>query len=106
MPDSRDDSGRFQKGVSGNPGGKSPEREALRRYIVEAYGKEAIDGIAELARNATNEKVQLSARIWLAEQSIGKAVVAITGADGGPVKIDAEALDDLRALAERLKDKP
>lgn len=76
---------RFKAGQSGNPGGKSPEREELRRYTTSTYGKESIDGIAELSRSARSEKVRLDARVWLAEQAIGKAVQAVSGPDGGPV---------------------
>lgn len=81
----------FQPGQSGNPGGKSPEREALRRYLSEAYGRESIDSIAALARSARSEKVKLDAYVWLAEQSIGKAVQGVSGPDGGPV-VDVAAL--------------
>lgn len=82
----------FKKGESGNPGGKSPERERLRRYIVDAYGQESIDGIAELARAAKSSTVRLDAWIWLAEQTVGKASQPITGEDGGPVKVDIPAI--------------
>lgn len=108
MPDNRDASGkplppekdRFKPGVSGNPGGKSPEREALRRYTVERYGKESIDGIGELAQKARSEKVRLDAKVWLAEHAIGKAVQAVSGPEGGPV-VDIPAL--LAALERAAK---
>lgn len=99
MPDSRDSSGkplppeanRFKPGQSGNPGGKSPEREELRRYTVDTYGKESIDGIAELGRKAKSEKVRLDARVWIAEHAIGKAVQAVSGPDGAPL-VDVPAI--------------
>lgn len=90
----------FAAGQSGNPGGKSPEREALRRYIVDTYGKESIDGIAALATEARSEKVRLDARVWLAEQSVGRALVAVAGEDGKPIKIDVDLLGTLKRLAE------
>ncbi len=113
MADSSDESGTrksagrpFLPGQSGNPGGKSAEREALRRYLLESFGKESIDGIAGLARAARSEKVRLDAMVWLAEQAVGKAVVAISGSDGGPLKVGIETLDELHALAARLQNKP
>lgn len=75
----------FAPGKSGNPGGKSPEREELRRYLVASYGRESIDGIAKLAREARSEKVKLDARVWLAEQAIGRALVAVGDPEGKPL---------------------
>ena len=98
VPEIRDDSGRFVKGTSGNPGGRSAERERLRRYVL-TLGQEAIDGIYQLAKNAENEKVRLDAQTWIAEQCIGKAVVSITGEDGGPVQVDLGIIAVLRKLA-------
>lgn len=93
----------FPPGQSGNPSGKSPEREALRKYILETHGKDAIDGIAEMARSARSEKVRLDARVWLAEQSVGRALVAVAGEDGKPIKVDVDVLGQLQLLAERAK---
>lgn len=80
--------GTFDKGASGNPGGKSAEREELRRYI-HTFGRSSIDGIERLSRESASEKIKLAAYIWLAEQSIGRAVQGISGADGGALKIEA-----------------
>lgn len=89
----------FPPGVAQNPGGKSPEREELRRYLVSEYGRASIDGIAELAQSARSEKVRLDARIWLGEQAIGRALVAVSGEDGKPIKIDLDVLGKLQNLA-------
>lgn len=89
----------FAPGQSGNPGGKSPEREELRRYLVSTYGRKAIDGIAELAQSARSEKVRLDARIWLGEQAVGRALVAVSGEDGKPIKVDVDILGRLQNLA-------
>lgn len=75
----------FLPGKSGNPGGRSSERDELRRYLVSSYGRESIDGIAKLAREARSEKVKLDARVWLAEQAIGRALVAVGDPDGKPL---------------------
>ena len=108
MADSSDPSARkslgrpFEPGQSGNPGGKSAEREALRKY-VSTKGRDAIDGIVKLAEKAKSEKVRLDANVWLAEQTIGRAVVAISGEDGGPIKIDGDLLGQLQRFAESNK---
>lgn len=92
----------FKPGQSGNPGGKNPEREELRRYTTGEYGKESIDGVAMLMRKARSEKVRLDACIWLAEHAIGKAVQAVSGPEGGPL-VDIPAL---LASLERAAKKP
>lgn len=92
----------FAPGQSGNPGGKNPEKEELRRYI-RTFSKENVDGVMELARNAQNEKVRLSARTWMLEQDIGKALIAISGEDGGPLKLDMDLLNKLERLAGERK---
>ncbi len=78
----------FEPGKSGNPGGKSKEREALRKLVNDHIANGALENVKAielLASSALSEKVQLSARIWLGEQFLGKATQAITGADGGPL---------------------
>ena len=96
-PDNRDGSGKFKPGASGNPGGKNKQKEELRGYIGE-FSREAVDCIVNLMRNGENDKIKQSSAVWLAEQHIGKALVAITGEDGGPVRIDMGMLDKLRGL--------
>jgi len=92
----------FKPGQSGNPGGKNPEREELRRYVL-SFGRESIDGIVKLAREASNEKVQLDAQKWIAEQCIGKALVAISGEDGKPIQVGGidELMELIRTTRER-----
>jgi hypothetical protein len=102
----------YPPGVSGNPGGRSPEREALRReaqnYLA-TQGLKHIKAIEDIAENAASEKVSLSARIWLAEQFVGKATQAITGADGAPLmqpidfsRLSADELATLDRIRRRL----
>lgn len=71
----------------------------MRRYIVAELGREAIDGIAEMAKTARSEKVRLDARIWIAEQAVGRALVAVAGEDGKPIKVDIDLLGRLERLA-------
>lgn len=95
----------FVPGKSGNPGGKSKEREALRREVQNYFAHRSmqyVESIEEMAESAESEKVRLSARIWLAEQAVGKAVQAITGADGAPLLgAPGGLLEVLKKLGER-----
>lgn len=107
----------FEKGKSGNPGGKSAEREALRRWLREEFGQDAIEGIAKMAglrgeSCALSEKVKLAAYQWLADQSIGKAVQAISGPDGEKLSLfdfsglTLEQMEQLEAIRSAIKVKP
>jgi hypothetical protein len=93
MPDSRNNSGQFKPGQSGNPGGKSPEREALRRSMTK-HTPEMLEIILEIARTARSEKVRLEAASYWVDQDLGKALVAIAGEDGAPLKVDAKVLHE------------
>lgn len=102
----------FEPGKSGNPGGKSPEREAFRRESANYLATRAlvhIKAIEELAENAESEKVRATCHIWCAEQVVGKAVQALSGPDGGPVvapfdfsKLDGEELAMLDRIRKKL----
>jgi hypothetical protein len=103
----------FEKGKSGNPGGRSAERDELRRYIRESFGQTSIDGIEKLSREAASDKVKLAAYIWLAEQSVGRAVQAISGPDGEKLSIGidfssltTEQLEQLESIRGAIKVKP
>lgn len=107
----------FEPGQSGNPGGKSAEREELRRWLREEFGRDSIEGIAAMAglvpgRAAAKGRVRLDAYCWLANQSIGKAVQAISGPDGRPLNLldfsglTNEQLRQLEAIRAALKVKP
>lgn len=96
---------RFLPGQSGNPGGKNPEREALRLAVQDylaGISLENVKAIETLAKKAESQKVQLAARIWLGEQFLGKATQKIAGPDGGPVQLDMSRLsaDEINVLDE------
>lgn len=92
----------YGPGVCGNPGGKSPEREALRIAAADythQKGKEAVERIYHLMMNARSEKVQADCAKWIAEQVVGKALVAISGPDGGPIHVGSELVEQLAKLS-------
>lgn len=63
----RNSKGQFQKGVSGNPGGRPKKPEKL-----EEYGIAAFERVAEMAKNSDNEKIRFDANKWLCEMAFGK----------------------------------
>ena len=83
----------FPPGVSGNPGGKSAERERLREAMTE-FGDEMILIIVDLARHSVEDSVRVKAATYLMDQIVGKALVAVSGPNGGPLKLDAKELYD------------
>jgi hypothetical protein len=94
----------WKPGESGNKAGWTKLSRELRMYIAGAEGegtREDIEGIRELARNARSELVRLQARIWLAEQVVGKSSQPLTleDEDGNKLKVGiivlpAERSDD------------
>ena len=101
----KENPGSFRPGQSGNPGGKNPERERLRKLILEAYGERAVQCIAEMAgmvdgmKPARSEKVRYDSLVWMAEQAIGKAVIAVSGPDGESL-FGAASKETLEAIQE------
>jgi len=113
----RKDNGTFEKGQSGNPGGKSAEREELRRWLREEFGRRAIEGIATMAglmpgKAGAKGRVRLDAYRWLGDQAIGKAIQGISDPDGKPLNLfdlsglTVEQLQQLEAIRAALKVKP
>lgn len=92
----RNDKGQFQKGVSGNPGGRPKKPEKL-----EEYGIAAFERIAKLATSSKNEKIRFDANKWLCEMAFGKPTQAteIEGSlDTSPTVIEFRG--DLKDYAE------
>jgi hypothetical protein len=81
----RDTSGRFVKGTSGNPGG--PWKVAATLEIREAartYGPESIERLAFWMRSADPQASIMAAKILL-ERGYGKAVQPISSPNGAPL---------------------
>src|SRR5260370_25714547 len=84
-------------------------QKVVRRYTAE----DILDGIDEIVEwkpllQSENEKIKLSALIYLTDRRDGKARQPITGPDGGAIqheqfdlsKLSAEQLDQLEGLIE------
>lgn len=88
----------YKKGQSGNPGGKAKAiREALDAFRKPEDLEKLRLRLVELAEGEDG-KVAVSAIREYHDRAFGKAPQAITGEDGGPVKIDT----DLAAMIGRL----
>jgi hypothetical protein len=77
---------KFQKGKSGNPGGRPKENDEVKD-LARKYTKEAVLKLAEWMRS-DNAKASVSACSALLDRGYGKPAQAITGEGGGPVKLE------------------
>lgn len=75
----------FQKGQSGNPGGR-PKEDSEVKALARTAGPEAIDKLVELMRGE-DKRTALAAAQALLDRGYGKPAQAITGDEGGPVEI-------------------
>lgn len=64
----------FQKGVSGNPGGR-PAASAAIRALAQQHGPEAIQGLLRLAQKAESEAARVSAWNSILDRAYGKPTV-------------------------------
>jgi hypothetical protein len=79
---------KFEKGKSGNPGGRPKDSLGLRALARE-HTESAIKTLAEIMRSkASPEAARVSAAVALLDRGYGKPAQAITGADGGPVQFE------------------
>jgi hypothetical protein len=120
----------FQKGVSGNPGGRrvTPiEQRAIEidvRRNAKGFGREMVDKLVELARGKLNSgedkqgnakympvapATQLAAAEALLDRGYGRPAQAVelAGKDGGPIVHEGESAYDiirrrLQAIRQRL----
>ena len=74
----RDDRGRWLKGNSPNPGGRTTEDRELRD-LARGHGPEAISKLVQLMRDAEDERVQLGAAEALLTRGFGRPAEAASG---------------------------
>ena len=92
----RNNIGQFQKGYSGNAGGR-PKDEHKVAELARSYTTEAIDTLVHLLRNGRDERVRGTAAQALLDRGWGKAKVEVL-TEGKQDYISA-----LMAVNERLK---
>lgn len=76
----------FKKGKSGNPGGRPKENKEVQALARE-YTEEAIARLVHWMKS-DNAKASVSASNVLLDRGWGKPTQAISGEDGGPVKLE------------------
>lgn len=95
----RDDKGRFVKGVSGNPGGRKPMDVPITDLIDNAVSvsdwQDIIKKLRDMAKRGNLKAVEI-----LMDRRFGKALqkTEMTGADGTPLTvkvIKGVSMDDL-----------
>jgi hypothetical protein len=77
---------KWKPGQSGNPGGRPKEAHEVKE-LARSYTSEAIEKLA-LWMRSDNAKASVAACNVLLDRGWGKAVQAITGDDGGAIKIE------------------
>src|SRR5437016_1636251 len=81
----------WEKGQSGNPGGRPRESEELKRLILEnsKNGRLLVEILFDFLHHASLERDRLAAAKLLLEYGFGRPIQSmnLAGAEGEPVKI-------------------
>lgn len=75
----------FTKGQSGNPGGR-PKVAAEVKELAQQHGREAVETLVRLMREAEKDEVRVRAAESLLDRGYGRPTQAVTGEGGGPVE--------------------
>jgi len=87
IPQNRNETGKFKKGVSGNPAGR-PKTPQEIKDIVKANTVAAINRVIYLMNNSKKEEIQLKAAQEILDRGLGKATQLIAGdTEHGPLII-------------------
>lgn len=82
-PENRAQTGQFQPGRSGNPGGR-PKEDNEVKALARQHTKDAVARLAFWLQS-DNAKASVSAAVALLDRGYGKPSQAITGEDGKPL---------------------
>jgi hypothetical protein len=76
----------FQKGVSGNPSGRSKDTHTISQ-LAKAYTQEAVEKLAEIMRTGKTEQAQVRAAEALLDRGWGKAAQHIGSEGNEPIRV-------------------
>lgn len=94
MPDNRDQTGRFKKGMSGNPGGRPKVPEQVREMLKAATPRAAALLIACIDDENMPIKDRMDAAKTVLDRVYGKPTQPIDGNVNGAVTVVLEGLAD------------
>ncbi len=80
----------FEKGQSGNPGGR-PKESTKIKALAQSHSEKAIAKLAELM-DSDSESIALAASSAMLDRGIGKPAQAIIGGDEGDPAIKLESV--------------
>lgn len=87
-------SSKWKPGQSGNPGGRKRTDQDLQA-LIRSYCPMAIQTLAEIARNGTNERARVMAATALLDRGYGKPIQRVEGAaEGGGIIVQVLKLTD------------
>ena len=94
MPESRDNSGRFVKGVSGNPGGQRKTAVEFKERCRDFMSEKGFQSLIDMASNP-KDRDRFKAIELIAGYGLGKPKqgVELTGEDGDVINIVVRAAE-------------
>jgi uncharacterized protein DUF5681 len=84
VPFRPDNPWQFQKGVSGNPGGK-PKKLAEIVDLARSLAPDAIKALHEIAVHGRSEKCRIEAAVALLDRGFGKPKITVESDGGRPI---------------------
>lgn len=78
----------FQKGHSGNPGGRSKVSREVQQLAAK-HCPDAIETLVDLFKNSRSEKIRLDAAKELLDRGAGKAIQTLASDEDSPVNFGA-----------------